>query len=106
MMMERRKFERFAIALPARMETVSPAKKQVFDLMTRDISSSGAFIDTESHFAEDLSIKLTITTHNERIAEITGFQSLIECEGTIVRSTETGVGICFNKECQILSLYD
>jgi hypothetical protein len=102
--MDRRKYERFDIGLPARMETVFSNKKQVFDLVTRDVSASGAFVSTNSPFPEGLRIKMTLTTHNERIAELTGSQSLIECEGSIVRTAPTGVAIHFKKHCQILSL--
>jgi len=103
-MMNKRKYERYEIGLPARIKTVSDNKKQVFDLVTRNISASGAFLDTKSPFAEGQRIKMSLTVQSERIAELTGFQSLIECEGCIVRTTPTGVGICFNKECQIMSL--
>ena len=104
--MDRRKYERFEIGLPARMETIFSYKKHVFDVVTRNISASGAFVSTNSPFSEGLSIKMTITNQNKRIAELTGSHSLIECEGYIVRSTPTGIGICFNKDCQILSLID
>ncbi len=103
-MMEKRQYERFEIELPARMEAFIADKKQVFDFVTSDISASGAFINTNSPLHSGLPIKLTITTRNERIAELTGSQSLIECEGCVVRTTPAGVGIRFNKECQILSL--
>ena len=102
--MDKRKFERFDIELPARLETISSNRKQVFDLITKDISASGAFIDTNSPFSEGMCIKMNLSIQSKRIKELTGVQSLIECEGSIVRATQTGVGICFNKECQILRL--
>lgn len=102
--MDRRKFERFDIELPARMETNSVGKKQVFDLVTKNISASGAFVSTNSPFSDGSHIKMSLTTQNKRLAELTGSQCLFECEGSVVRTTPTGVGICFNKECQIMSL--
>jgi hypothetical protein len=102
--MDRRKFERFEIELPARMETIFLRKKQVFDLVTKNISASGAFVRANNSFPENSHIKMSLTTQNKKLVELTGFQGLIECEGSIVRSTPTGVGICFNKVCQILSL--
>ena len=102
--MDKRKYERFEIELPARMETISSNKKQVFDLVTKNISASGAFVSTNSPFVDGSRIKMSLTTQNKRLVELTGSQSLIECEGSVVRTTPTGVGICFNKECQILSL--
>ncbi len=102
--MNRRKFERFEIELPARMETISLSKKQVFDLVTKNISASGAFVSANNSFSDGLRIKMSLTTQNKKLIELTGAYGLIECEGSIVRTTPTGVGICFNKDCQILSL--
>lgn len=101
---ERRQFERFSINLPARMETIDSDKKQIFELKTRDISASGAFIDTATPFSDGTRFKLNLTVHSKKIKELTGAQSLIECEGVVIRSTTQGVAICFEKECQILGL--
>ena len=103
-MEEQRQFERFTLTIPARMETITSGKKQVFELKTRDISSSGAFIYTPEPFPEGARYKLDMTVPSEKIKELTGVKTLIECEGIIVRSTPGGVAICFDRECQILSL--
>ena len=103
-MKERRQFERFSLTLPARMETITSGKKQIFELKTRDISSSGAFIYTPKPFLIGERFKLDLTVSNVRIKKLTGAKSLIECEGSIIRSTPSGVAICFDTDCQILSL--
>jgi hypothetical protein len=86
------------------METINSGKKQVFDLETRDISASGAFIYTKESFPEGTRFVLDFTVPSDRIKELTGVQSLIECEGNVVRSTPTGVAIHFDRKCQIMSL--
>ena len=103
-MKEQRRFERFEFAVPARMEAVVSNRKQIFKLRTTNISASGAFIDTSEKFSEGIRFKLNFTLPNNRIKELTGARGLIECEGSIVRSTSKGMAICFDKECQILSL--
>jgi len=103
-MKERRQYERFPLTIPARAETIISGRKQVFKLETRDISASGAFIYTKELFSKGTRFKLDLTAPSERIKELTGAESLIECEGNVVRSTPTGVAIHFDKECQILSL--
>ena len=103
-MKERRRFERFCLALPTRMETISSGQKKVFEFETRDISACGVFIDALGSFIEGTRIKLNLISRSDRIRELTGLHSLIECEGSVVRSTPTGVAIHFDKECQILSL--
>lgn len=103
-MKERRQYERFSLTLPTRMETINSGKKQVFDFETRDISTAGAFIFTTDPPPEGTRFKLNLTAQSHRIKELTGSQSLIECEGKVVRSTPTGIAIHFDCECRILSL--
>jgi hypothetical protein len=105
-MKDRRQFERFSLTLPARMEAVVSNRKQIFKLKTKDISAAGTFINTTEKFSDGTQFKMDFTIPNDKIKELTGALSLIECKGTIVRSTPTGMAICFNKECQILSLID
>jgi len=103
-MKEHRQFERFPLALPARMEPITSGKKQVFELKTRDISSSRAFLYAPEPFPEGTRFKLDLIVSSNKIKKLTGAKSLIECEGNVVRNSTTGVAICFDKECAILSL--
>ena len=103
-MKDRRQYERFILKLPIRLRKLNSERKQVFELETRDISSSGAFIYTKERFSKGTRFKLNLTVLSARIKEITGANSLIENEGKIVRSTTTGVGIHFAGKCQILRL--
>ena len=103
-MKERRQFERFPLTLPARMEPIGLDRKQVFELKTRDISSSGAFINTAEQFSEGERFKLNLVASSEKIKKLTGAKSLIECEGSVIRSTPSGVAISFDTDCQIMNL--
>lgn len=103
-MIERRKYERFPLTIPARMEMMTTDRKQIFDLKTRDISASGAFIYTPEPFSEGTKFKIDLTVPSVRIKELTGAESFIMVEGKVVRSTPAGVAIHFDKECQIKSL--
>ncbi|MFO8085525.1 MAG: PilZ domain-containing protein [Desulfobacterales bacterium] len=99
-----RKFERFALTIPVRAEMYLSDKRQVFDLRTRDISASGAFIYTPEPFSNGTHLKLNLTLTNAKIKKITGAESVMDCEGTVVRSTPAGVGVHFNKGCRVSSL--
>ena len=103
-MKDQRLFERFSLTLPVRMETVIHNKRQVFKLKTRDISASGTFIDTSETFSKGTRFKIDFTVSSQRIKELTDTRCLIECEGSIVRSTSKGMAIHFDKECQIIGL--
>jgi Tfp pilus assembly protein PilZ len=99
-----RKFERFAVTIPVRAEIYLSDKRQVFDLRTRDISASGAFIYTPEPLSNGTTLKLNLTLTNAKIKKITGVESVIDCEGKVVRSTSAGVGVHFNKGCRVSSL--
>jgi len=103
-MKNRRKFERFPLSLPARIKINNSNRKQIFKLKTRDISSAGAFIDTTETFSEGTRLKMDFTVPSKKVKELTGALSLIECEGSVVRCTEHGIGVCFNGDPQVLGL--
>lgn len=103
-MEERRKYQRFPTTFPVRLKQITPDRKQVFEFQTRNISASGAFVDTDSPFSEGARVKMDLIAKSKRIKDLTGAQSMIECEGVIIRSTPRGIAICFDKDCQILSL--
>jgi len=103
-MKDRRKYERFQLELPARLEMNSSEKKGIFELQTRDISAAGVFLNTTEEFSEGTKCQLELTVTSERIRQLTGAQSLIKAKGIVVRSTPDGVAICFDGDCQILGL--
>ena len=103
-MEERRRFERFQLRLPVRMEVIISGKRQVFDLATKDISAAGVLIDTSERFSEGTPVQLSMTLSSNRIQELTGSQSLIKVQGTVVRSAPTGLAVSFAGRREILSL--
>ena len=105
-MKERRKYERFQLVLPVKMEKVTTRKKEIFNLRTKDISAAGAFLSTKEQFPVGTWCQLELTIPSRKIEELTGSRGYIEVTGVVVRSTADGVAICFDRECQILSLKD
>ncbi len=103
-MEERRRFERFQLRLPVRMEVIISGKRQIFDLETKDISAAGVFIETSERFSEGTPVQLSMTLSSNRIQEITGSQSLIKVKGIVVRSAPTGLAVSFAGRKEILSL--
>jgi hypothetical protein len=94
-MEERRRFERFQLRLPVRMEVIISGKRQVFDLETKDVSAAGVFIETSERFSEGTPVQLSMTLSSDRIRELTGSQSLIKVKGIVVRSAPTGLAVGF-----------
>jgi len=104
-MKEQRKYERFQLELPARLEMNSSERTEILELQTKDISAAGALlVGTTEQFPAGIRCQLELIVTSERIKELTGVQGLIKLEGTIVRSTPNGVAICFDGDCEILGL--
>ena len=103
-MEERRRFERFQLRLPVRMEVIISGKRQVFDLETKDVSAAGVFIETSERFSEGTPVQLSMTLSSDKIRELTGSQSLIKVKGIVVRSAPTGLAVGFAGRKEILSL--
>ncbi len=104
-MKEQRKYERFQLELPARLEMNYSERTEILELQTKDISAAGALlVGTTEQFPAGIRCQLELIVTSERIKELTGVQGLIKLEGTIVRSTPNGVAICFDGDCEILGL--
>ena len=76
----------------------------MFEYQTKDISAGGVFINTTEQFSENTKFKLNLTAPSDTIKKLTGAQSLIEVEGSIMRSTPLGVAIRFYEKCRIFGL--
>ncbi len=103
-MKERRQYERFILPLPVRLEAITPGRKRVLDIETRDISASGTFINTLTSFPEGTRFILDFTIPSNSIEELKAVKHLKGCTGRRVRSTLKGMAIQFDRECQIESL--
>ena len=103
-MKEKRQYKRFTATLPARLEVITSSRKKVYDLEAKNISASGVFIYTKesSFFPKDARFTLDLTIPSDSIKELAEVKSLIECEGSVVRSTSEGVAIQFDRECEII----
>jgi hypothetical protein len=55
-MKERRQYERFAAKLPARLEAITPGRKNVLYLATKDISAAGHLFIQRSPFRKEHSL--------------------------------------------------
>jgi hypothetical protein len=106
-MKERRLYKRHAARLPSRLEAILPSgKKKIYDLETKDISIGGAFIylKDSSYFPQGTRVIMDLTVPKDSIKELTVVKSLMECTGTMVRSTSEGVAIQCDTECEVMSI--
>jgi len=95
-MKERRLYKRHSVKFPSRIEAIMPSgKKKILDLETKNISIGGAFIYTKesSSFPEGTRFIIDLTIPNDRNKELMVVTNLMECTGTLVRSTSEGIAI-------------
>ena len=106
-MKERRLYKRHAAKLPSRLEPVIPSStEKIYYLETKDISIGGAFIyiKDSSYFPQGTRFIMDLTIPRGSIKELTVVKSLMECTGTVVRSTSEGIAIQCDGECEIMSI--
>ena len=103
-MKERRLHKRLNIPLPVRVNAMNGSVLMALDLEARDISYSGTFIPTLTSFPEGTRFILDFTIPRDNLKDFKNVDSLIGCEGTMVRSDSKGIAIKFDKECRIENL--
>ena len=101
-MRERRKFERFDLRLPGTIEVLTLHGTDIIDFLSNDISMGGSYIHANVTVPEGTHVRLNLTVHSERLAELTGTQGRMTVDGTVVRCTSAGIAVCFGEDCQIL----
>ena len=105
-MKERRKYKRHIAILPAKIETMlTSGEKKVFDVETRNISIGGAFINSKerSFFQEGRRVIIDFTIPSGSFFKyLADLKSIMECTGSMVRSTSEGVAIQLDRECEII----
>jgi Tfp pilus assembly protein PilZ len=99
-MKEQRKHKRFAAKLPVKLELITASRLRFLDVETKDISASGVFIYTKeaSYIPNDTRFILNFTKPSKKLRK---FTQLVNCAGTMVRSTSEGIAIRFNRPIQL-----
>ena len=105
-MQERRQYKRNIVILPTKLETIlTPGEIKVFDVETRNISIGGAFIYSKdlSFFQEGRRAIIDFTIPSGSFFKyLADMKSIMECTGSMVRSTAEGIAIQFDSECEII----
>ncbi len=103
-MQERRKYERFDLRLPGKIEVLTSGKQESLDVLTGDISACGGFFHSAKPVPENAHVKIELIVNSKRLDELTGAQGLISVEGTVVRSGLKGMAIWFHENHQIMPM--
>ena len=103
-MKDRRSLERFSLRIPARMKVLMPKKRKLYHITSSNISASGAFFITSKPFMDGTRVNLTLTIPNEVLKKLTGLSTVLNIDGTIVRSDSIGIAIFFDENYEITAM--
>ena len=103
-MHEKRKLNRFDLKVPAKVEVMtSDQEKEIFNLLTSDICSGGAFFHTPQPLPEGTPVRIDLILSLDKLKDLKdNFKhAYIKVAGTVLRSESAGMAICFNEDYQI-----
>jgi c-di-GMP-binding flagellar brake protein YcgR len=106
-MSERRKLERFDLSAPARIIVESEkGEKEEFDLTTKDVSSSGAFLYSPQPLAEGTYVKMEFLISLDMLRKFVGDKdrAKIKVKGKVIRVDTNGIAIRFENKYKITGL--
>ncbi|BHH85380.1 PilZ domain-containing protein [Desulforhopalus sp. 52FAK] len=109
----RREQERFSLNLQAKISyRHSKDQPQVIDTVAANISSGGAFLETDHQFpmASKVDIKFYLSVDDlkklkfilsmESLRQIQGDHTWVNTTGIVIRQTEDGIGVIFDTDYQ------
>ncbi len=102
-MVERRKFERFELKVPAKVETLAKtAGKRKLSLKTVNVCAGGAYFCTPYVLTEGTKVRLEIVlTFNGKKKLRDTRNARVRILGTVMRSQKDGMAIRFSEDYDI-----
>lgn len=102
-MEERREFERFDLKVQAGvMGDPNRRKPGGITFNSRNISAGGAFFLTDKPLPEGKKVQLTLVLGIEKLRKFIDSKCQIKVNGTVVRSENGGMAICFHPNYRIM----
>jgi len=106
-MEERRRLERFELNAPARVivQTEGGTKEEL-DLMTKDVSSGGAFLFSAQPLAEGVNVKMELLISLDMLQKLAGEKKAakIKVKGMVIRVDAEGIAIRFDSTYKITAI--
>jgi hypothetical protein len=97
--LEKRHLQRFSLKAFATVHTTAAGGEKVFELSTQDISSGGAFFPMEVPLPTGEKVRITLYLSISALEGISDFpfKTRITTKGQVVRSTEQGMAVAFDR---------
>jgi hypothetical protein len=102
-MKEQRLYKRFSTKLPVRLDAITGSQLKAFNLITKDISATGAFIYIKetSFIPDDAKFILNYSNPKQKRMRLKKLKQLKNCTGTLVRATAEGLAIRFDRPIEL-----
>ena len=99
-MIEKRKFERFEMQVPAKVETLArEATTRQLSLKTSNVCAGGAYFSTPDALTEGTNVRLELVlTFNEGKMLADAKNARVRILGTVIRSQHDGMAIRFSDD--------
>ena len=105
-MEEQRRLERFNIKFPTKLEVFTSENKQVFNVVTRNISADGAYFRTPTPIRNNTHVRVTLSINNNILRKFKKNPSLLKIRGIVVRSDPTGLAVRFTRKFRVIRRYE
>jgi hypothetical protein len=101
----RRHMERFDLQAPMKIEVRKRAgRREVLTCVTRDISSMGAFVETDRPLPEGVPLRLELLLTLDMLERIVGNAGArVKVRGKVLRTEEGGMAIQFERGFKIVA---
>ena len=100
---EKRKMERFNLKLPAKLTwTGKDNKPESLEQLTSNICAGGAFFQTQKPLSVGTDLKINIILPLERFKNLKIKRSHIRVSGSVIRTDQLGMAVCFDKKFHIV----
>ena len=102
-MKQQRLHKRFSANLPVRLYAKTARESRLFNVETKDISASGAFIYTRegAFLPDDTRFILFSSNPEKKRIRLKELKQLDNCLATMVRSTTEGIAIRFDRPVEL-----
>ncbi len=102
---EKREMERFTLALPALISMMDENENQrAFEVMISNICAGGAFFKTDNPLSVGTDVKMDLILPLDKFKKYGGKRSRVDVSGSVIRTTDQGMAVCFDKNFQISPL--
>ena len=100
---ERREMERFSLELPTSLFVTSQSEKsESIELVTSNICAGGAFYNTEKPLPPGIELRINFIVPLDKLKNIEVKRLRIEVLGSVIRTDQQGMAICFDEKYKIL----